>query len=117
MLYETQSARGGNMACFIAPTSAAILTTAFRKRFPPAWHINWLNTMIWGGAIALTVEHIAHGEIVPLSTVLDGHEQPRRHTHHAQGDGKRRHTDDPRPRHRMDRDGCHLRKIPYHRQA
>jgi hypothetical protein len=53
----------------------------------------------------------------PLSTVLDGHEQPRRHTHHAQGDGKRRHTDDPRPDLRMDRDGCRLRKIPYHRQA
>jgi hypothetical protein len=76
MLYETQSARGGNMACFIAPTSAAILTTAFRKKFPPAWHINWLNTMIWGGAIALTVEHIAHGEIVPYPPFLTAMSNP-----------------------------------------
>ena len=58
------------MACFSVPASAAILTTIFRKKFPEEWHINWLNTMIWGGALALTIEHIAHGEIVPWPPFL-----------------------------------------------
>ncbi|MBN2053019.1 hypothetical protein JW756_05940 [Candidatus Woesearchaeota archaeon] len=53
------------MACFLAPASVAIITTVFRKKFSKAWHINWLNTMIWGGTIGLAVEHIAHQEIVP----------------------------------------------------
>ena len=53
------------MACFIAPTSVAVITTIFRKKFPKNWHINWLNTMIFGGAVGLAVEHIAHQEIVP----------------------------------------------------
>ncbi|MFH1440008.1 MAG: hypothetical protein ABIG89_05550 [Candidatus Woesearchaeota archaeon] len=52
------------MACFIAPTSAAIITTILKKKFPKNWHINWLNTMIWGGAAGLAVEHIAHQEII-----------------------------------------------------
>lgn len=28
-------------------------------------HIAWLNTMIWGGTVALAVEHVAHQELVP----------------------------------------------------
>ncbi|MBN1502117.1 hypothetical protein JW930_01115 [Candidatus Woesearchaeota archaeon] len=58
------------MACFIAPTSVAIITTALRKKFPKNWHINWLNTMIWGGAVGLAIEHIAHQEIVPWPPFL-----------------------------------------------
>ena len=53
------------MACFAAPAALGIATTAFGKKIPKQWHISWLNTMIWGGAVALLVEHIAHGEIVP----------------------------------------------------
>jgi hypothetical protein len=53
------------MGCFIVPTIVSIITTAFRKNFPKNWHISWLNTMLIGGSIGLTVEHIAHQEIVP----------------------------------------------------
>jgi hypothetical protein len=52
------------MACFIVPAALAIVTTTCRKKFPKKWHIGWLNTMIWGGAVGLAVEHIAHQEIV-----------------------------------------------------
>ncbi|MBN2454892.1 hypothetical protein JXB11_05105 [Candidatus Woesearchaeota archaeon] len=64
------------MACFLAPVSLAILTTSFRKRFPAKWHISWLNTMIWGGAVALAVEHIAHQEIVPWPPFLTAMSSP-----------------------------------------
>ncbi len=64
------------MACFIAPATTAVITTAFRKRFPKNWHINWLNTMIWGGAVGLAVEHIAHQEIVPWPPFLTAMSSP-----------------------------------------
>ena len=64
------------MACFLAPTCVGIITTALRKRFPKNWHIQWLNTMIFGGAIGLTVEHIAHGEIVPWPPFLTAMSNP-----------------------------------------
>ena len=64
------------MACFIAPTSVAIITTALRKKFPKHWHINWLNIMIWGGAVGLAVEHIAHQEIVPWPPFLTAMSNP-----------------------------------------
>jgi hypothetical protein len=53
------------MACFLVPATLAIFTTSLRKKFPKNWHVGWLNTMIWGGAAGLAVEHIAHQEIVP----------------------------------------------------
>ncbi len=52
------------MACFLVPAATGVITTVFRKKFPKRWHVNWLNTMIFGGAMALTAEHIAHQEIV-----------------------------------------------------
>lgn len=64
------------MACFIVPSAVAVVTTAFRKKFPKNWHINWLNTMIWGGAIGLGVEHIAHQEIVPWFPFLSAMNNP-----------------------------------------
>ncbi len=64
------------MACFAAPTTVAIFTTLFRKKFPEQWHIGWLNAMIWGGAAALTVEHVAHGEIVPWPPFLTAMSSP-----------------------------------------
>ncbi len=62
------------MACFLAPSALGVITTALRNKFPKQWHIDWLNTMIWGGAVALAVEHIAHGEIVlwpPFLTAMN----------------------------------------------
>lgn len=52
------------MACFLIPTGTAIVTTAIGKKVPEKYHMNWLNSMMWGGVVMLAVEHIAHGEIV-----------------------------------------------------
>jgi len=64
------------MACFIAPMSLAIVTTIFRKKIPETLKIGWLNIMIWGGAIMLAVEHIAHGEIVLYPPFLTAMQTP-----------------------------------------
>jgi hypothetical protein len=53
------------MACFIAPAATAILTTGLKKKIDPKYHVEWLNTMLWGGVIMLIVDHVANGEIVP----------------------------------------------------
>ena len=64
------------MACFIAPMSLAIVTTIFRKKIPKSLKIGWLNVMIWGGAIMLAVEHIAHGEVVLYPPFLTAMQTP-----------------------------------------
>ena len=64
------------MACFAVPAGIGILTTALGKRFPASWHIDWLNTMIFGGSIALAVEHYAHQEIVPWFPYLTAMANP-----------------------------------------
>ncbi|MFH1639261.1 MAG: hypothetical protein ABIB93_02990 [Chloroflexota bacterium] len=58
------------MACFLAPTVAAIATTAIRKRISPKYHLDWLIAMLWGGVIMLAVEHISHKELVPYPPFL-----------------------------------------------
>jgi len=58
------------MACFLVPTGAAIVTTAMGKKIPEKYHMDWLNSMMWGGVVMLAVEHIAHGEIVPYPPFL-----------------------------------------------
>ena len=52
------------MACFAVPTVAAVVTTAIGKKVPEKYHLDWLNSMLWGGVVMLAVEHIAHGEVV-----------------------------------------------------
>jgi len=52
------------MACFVVPTAAAIVTTVVGKKVPENYHLNWLNSMLWGGVAMLAVEHISHGEVV-----------------------------------------------------
>ncbi len=64
------------MACFLAPAAVGIITTILRKRFPKQWHVNWLNTMIFGGAAALAAEHVAHQEIVPWPPFLTAMSNP-----------------------------------------
>ncbi len=64
------------MACFIVPSSVAALTTVFRKKFPERWRVQWLNAMIWGGAVGLAVEHVAHQEIVPWFPFLTAMRSP-----------------------------------------
>lgn len=58
------------MACFLAPTTAAIITTAIRKKFPSKYHLDWLITMLWGGVVMLAVEHMSHGEVIPYPPFL-----------------------------------------------
>ncbi len=58
------------MACFLVPTAAAIVTTAVGKKVPEKYHMNWLNSMLWGGVVMLAVEHIAHKEVVPYPPFL-----------------------------------------------
>jgi len=58
------------MACFLVPMGVAILTTVFGKRFPEKLHVAWLNLLLWGGSIALALEHVAHEEIVPYPPFL-----------------------------------------------
>lgn len=64
------------MACFIAPMSLAIVTTIFRKKIPENLKIGWLNIMIFGGAIMLAVEHIAHKEIILYPPFLTAMQTP-----------------------------------------
>ena len=52
------------MACFVVPTAAAIVTTVIGKKVPEKYHLNWLNSMLWGGVAMLAIEHISHGEVV-----------------------------------------------------
>jgi hypothetical protein len=52
------------MACVVVPTAAAMVITVIGKKVPEKYHMNWLSSMMWGGAVMLAVEHVAHGEIV-----------------------------------------------------
>ncbi len=58
------------MACFLVPAAVGVVTTVFRKKIPEKLHIKWFNTMIWGAVLALLVEHIWHGEVVPWPPFL-----------------------------------------------
>jgi hypothetical protein len=64
------------MACFTAPAALGVATFVFRKKFPEKWHIGWLNTMILGATVALGVDHIASGEIVPYPPFLSAMANP-----------------------------------------
>lgn len=64
------------MACFLVAAALGVFTTAFAKKIPEKYHIGWLNVMIWGGVLALLVEHIWHGEVVPWFPFLTAMENP-----------------------------------------
>ena len=64
------------MACFLVPMAVAIPTTVFRKSVPEKYHINWLNILLWGGVVALALEHIAHEEVVPYFPFLSAMSDP-----------------------------------------
>ena len=72
------------MACFLVPTTEAIVTTAIKyslqkkegknsdskteMRFSK--QLGVLNNMLWGGSALLAFEHIWHGEVVPFFPFL-----------------------------------------------
>ena len=60
------------MACFLVPTSEAIVTTVIKAvadkkgvESPFIKRMNWLNNMLWGGSALLAFEHVWHGEVTP----------------------------------------------------
>lgn len=75
------------MACFLVPTTEAIIMTAVKKiakskesdekqtesensevvssKIRLSEKLNWLTNMLWGGSILLAFEHVWHGEVVP----------------------------------------------------
>lgn len=53
------------MACFVAPTTAAIVTTVIKNKVPAKYHVEWLFLMLWGGTAMLIFDHVANHEIVP----------------------------------------------------
>ncbi|MBR3045853.1 MAG: hypothetical protein IKI45_15380 [Oscillospiraceae bacterium] len=73
------------MACFIVPTTEAIVTTIAAKcvkkheAAAPAGDtaailfsekLGWLNKLLWGGSALLAFEHIWHGEVTPFFPFL-----------------------------------------------
>ena len=60
------------MACFLVPTTEAIVTTVIKKAADKKGSdnifikkMNWLNSMLWGGSALLAFEHVWHGEVTP----------------------------------------------------
>lgn len=64
------------MACFLVAAAVGIFTTAFHKKVPEQYHIGWLNIMIWASVLALLLEHMWHGEIVPWFPFLTAMSDP-----------------------------------------
>jgi hypothetical protein len=64
------------MACFLAPATAALITTSIRKKVPKKYHLEWLSAMLWGGVVMLAVEHIAHGEVTLFPPFLTAMQNP-----------------------------------------
>ena len=84
------------MACFLVPTTEAIVTTIVeknveaheesnhtevltlqdKKKIPFSRKLKWLNTMLWGGSALLAFEHVWHGEVVPFFPFLTAAANP-----------------------------------------
>jgi hypothetical protein len=64
------------VACFITPAVTSVIISKAAKKIPKKYHIEWLNTMLWGGVTMLAVEHIAHKEIVPYPPFLSAMQNP-----------------------------------------
>ena len=76
------------MACFLVPTTEAIVTTVVKKtagekavkenaqKHPFLKKLNWLNNMLWGGSALLAFEHVWHGESTPWFPFLTAAANP-----------------------------------------
>ena len=71
------------MACFLVPTTEAIVTTVIKKVADNKGSDNifikkmgWLNNMLWGGAALLAFEHVWHGEVTPWFPFLTAAADP-----------------------------------------
>lgn len=77
------------MACFLVPTTEAIVTTIVKKsadrtaqktgkeiKNPFLKKMNLLNNMLWGGSALLAFEHVWHGEVTPWFPFLTAAADP-----------------------------------------
>ena len=71
------------MACFLVPTTEAIITTVIKKVADKKGSDNifikkmgWLNNMLWGGSALLAFEHVWHGEVTPWFPFLTAAADP-----------------------------------------
>ena len=86
------------MACFLVPTTEAVVTTIITKvvearekkagtehvgeselkevKTPFSKKLKWLNGMLWGGSVLLAFEHLWHGEITPFFPFLTAAADP-----------------------------------------
>ena len=71
------------MACFLVPTTEAIVTTVIKHAADKKGSdnifikkMNWLNTMLWGGSALLAFEHVWHGEITYFPPFLTAMNNP-----------------------------------------
>lgn len=71
------------MACFLVPTTEAVVTTVIKKIGDKNGSDNmfikkmgWLNNMLWGGSALLAFEHVWHGEVTPWFPFLTAAADP-----------------------------------------
>lgn len=89
------------MACFLAPTAEAVVTTIVTKviksrenklelgqclaedksdalavKIPFSRKLKWLSHLLWGGSALLAFEHIWHGELQPFFPFLTAASNP-----------------------------------------
>ena len=71
------------MACFLVPTTEAIVTTVIKHAADKKGSDNifikkmgWLNNMLWGGSALLAFEHVWHGEVTPWFPFLTAAANP-----------------------------------------
>lgn len=66
------------MACFLVSMAVAVVVSAviLARKAPERLHLMWLNVLLWGGVVALALEHVAHEEIVPYFPFLSAMSDP-----------------------------------------
>ena len=71
------------MACFLVPTTEAVVTTVIKKIGDKNGSDNmfikkmgWLNNMLWVGSALLAFEHVWHGEVTPWFPFLTAAANP-----------------------------------------
>jgi len=67
------------MACFLVPSALAIIVSIIRRALGKAAErvrLGLLETLLWGGAGILALEHVWHGEVVPWPPFLTAMQSP-----------------------------------------
>jgi hypothetical protein len=54
----------------------AVSGVILANKAPEKLHLMWLNVLLWGGVVALALEHVAHEEIVPYPPFLSAMSSP-----------------------------------------